>query len=274
MQRSFSESIEIVCPGCGGRFDAEVWLIVDAAERADLVARILDESIRTLRCPLCGATHTIDAPLLLHDPAAESVVFAGHEHADPADEQSVARRLGQQLIGAIPIEQRRPYLANAQIVRGIAGLRQWLDARANDALSQAIPALMTTASLDEIIAVAEAHPVLLTAEAQQHLREYVDRLQANEPVLAAALEQRLDALDQARPQIARAVLEALLDAEGPEQRRAVLIQRRAVIDRQLAATLQALADQAQRRELDAVARDMLVIRDEVLQMIGHTHKAE
>lgn len=39
MPNSFSQTIELTCPRCGADFQAELWLIVDAAERPDLLEK-------------------------------------------------------------------------------------------------------------------------------------------------------------------------------------------------------------------------------------------
>ncbi len=40
MARSYSETITLNCPNCSQPFGAGIWLIVDTAERPDLVERI------------------------------------------------------------------------------------------------------------------------------------------------------------------------------------------------------------------------------------------
>jgi hypothetical protein len=36
MSLSYSENTNLTCPSCGARLGAEVWMLVDAAERPDL----------------------------------------------------------------------------------------------------------------------------------------------------------------------------------------------------------------------------------------------
>lgn len=271
MSRSAAQDVPITCVGCGSTFNAKVWLIVDAAERSDLVARILDGSIHVAPCPQCGMLHPLDAPLLFHDPSRQLLLFAAQEHSLPAQDQEIARQLGQQLIGSIPVVERATYLTSAHIVVGNDDLRRAITGDAaveGDALSLALAALMEASSPADVRQVVAIHPVLVGNEAQTHLREYVDQLhEAGHDDLAAALEARIKALD-APPHPTLALIQALLDADGIEGRRAVLEARPQDITPEASTILTALADQAQRQHLEAVARDMLVIRDEVLGKLG------
>lgn len=272
MERSFAQSVDVECPGCKVSFSAAVWLIVDAAERPDLVAQLKDDTLHLARCPNCGTEQSLDAPVLYHDGAAEMLVFAAQEQSTPAADQQVAQQLGQHLIAQIPLETRAQYLTTAHTVIGTAQLRQILngeEAIESDALTEALQALMEAGDADEVRAVAAAHPVLAEPASRDFLTEYVRRLRvADQAELAVALEQRLAALEPAAPHPTLQFIQALLDAPSPDERRALLAARPHDVTPEVPTILEALADQAQRRHLDAVARDMLVIRDEVLGTLG------
>jgi hypothetical protein len=254
---------------------AEVWLIVDAAERPDLVDRIHAETIHSPRCAYCGVRQALDEPLLFHDGRAQTLIFAAPEAGTDEQKQNLARQLGQQLIASLPLAERQPYLATAQLVAGIAELHVALDGGAeqtSDELSLALTALMAAESPAQARAAAEAHPILRTDDAIAQLRAYVEQLRAGQHVeLAAALAERIAALSAELPTLdatpqphpARTLLQALLDADSPEQRQALLRSQAQTITPELTTMLAALAEQAQRQQLDAVARDLLVIRDEV-----------
>ena len=64
----FSQNIAFTCDKCGREFEEEVWLMVDASERPDLVQRVVDGSIREMTCPYCGYVMGLDAPFLLFRP--------------------------------------------------------------------------------------------------------------------------------------------------------------------------------------------------------------
>ncbi len=272
MGRSFSQSIELTCVGCQQPFSAEIWLIVDAVERSDLVMQIEDETIHVSRCPHCGTEHPLDAPLLFHDGPNKTLVFASQEQSTPDQDQQVARQLGENLIAAIPIEERDTYLTTAHTVIGIDGLRRVLAGefvQEGDELTLGLRALMEATSPAEIRVVAETHPVLMSSEGSRHLREYIRRLEAaGHDDLAQSLEQRVAALTPGQPHPTLNFIQLLLDAPSPEQRRALLTTQPQFVTPEVPTILEALADQAQRRHLDAVARDLLVMRDEVLGSLG------
>ena len=64
---SYAQTAPVTCPACGHGFDFDLWLIVDAARRPDLVARIRAGTLHDVVCPQCGAAiGRADAPLLLY----------------------------------------------------------------------------------------------------------------------------------------------------------------------------------------------------------------
>ncbi len=69
MPHSFQETAELDCPRCGTRIRAELWLIVDAAERPDLLEQVRQGRLHELTCPNCGPVGQADAPLLLYTPS-------------------------------------------------------------------------------------------------------------------------------------------------------------------------------------------------------------
>lgn len=262
---------------------ADVWLIVDATERPDLAERVQNETIHTLRCAHCGTLQPIDAPLLFHDGRTDTLIFAAQATATAEQNHERARELGQQLIAGIPQRERRPYLATAQSVTGVAGLREALTEpveQTSDALSEALPALMAALNPAQVQAVVHEHPVLQSAEAIEQLLAYVEQLRSQQhDDLAVALAQRIDAIgadaapdhsqttepSSAHP--ALQVIQALLDADSAAQRQELL--RTLTVTPEIPTMLAALAEQAQRQQLDAVARDLLVIRDEVINSLNH-----
>lgn len=272
MERSFAQAVEVSCGDCKQSFGAEVWLIVDAVEHPELVTQIQKGDVHLVHCPHCGSAYPLDAPLLFHDQANELLVFASQEQSTPEQDQQIARQLGQQLIASIPVAERATYLTTAQMVVGIDELRRAAASETvatGDELTAGLRALMEASTPSAVRAVADAHPVLTTSEALDHLRNYVQQLHVAEHTdLAAALEQRIEALRAVQPHPTLQFIQTLLDAESPEARRALLVSRPQDVTPEVPTILEALADQAQRRHLEAVARDMLVIRDEVLGSLG------
>lgn len=81
MANSYCETERAICPECGHNFQNEVWLIVDAAERPDLLRQIQEGALRKVTCPHCGElAGTVDSPLLIYQPErAPRLVYAPSE---------------------------------------------------------------------------------------------------------------------------------------------------------------------------------------------------
>lgn len=52
---SYAQTHPLACPACGRGFDFALWLLVDTAERPDLVERIRAGTLHDIVCPHCGA---------------------------------------------------------------------------------------------------------------------------------------------------------------------------------------------------------------------------
>jgi len=98
LSRSFSQTAEFTCPQCKKDFQAEIWLTVDAGERPDLMERIRNNSIHTLRCDNCGHENAVDAPLLIHLPEKEQLFFVPAQGTDAEQDQEIAEALLGQLV--------------------------------------------------------------------------------------------------------------------------------------------------------------------------------
>jgi tetratricopeptide (TPR) repeat protein len=68
MPTSFQQTLSLTCPRCGQSFEAAIWLIVDAAERPDLLEKIQAGTLHQVVCPHCQFQGEVDAPLLLYNP--------------------------------------------------------------------------------------------------------------------------------------------------------------------------------------------------------------
>ncbi len=92
MTISLAQPATLTCPACSAAFTADIWLIVAAAERPDLVERIRAGSAHAVTCPQCGQTHSMDAPLLIFRPNAEPpILFSpAQQTSREEDEQQAA----------------------------------------------------------------------------------------------------------------------------------------------------------------------------------------
>ena len=76
MGMSKSSNYEVECSHCGKRFKAEVWVVIDVAERPDLLARCLAKAqIRAFLCGHCRNFTFEFFPLALYYPDADRIVF-------------------------------------------------------------------------------------------------------------------------------------------------------------------------------------------------------
>lgn len=67
MTISFAQHVTLRCRECGTSYHADVWLIIAADERPDLLERVRIGTLHTLTCPN-GHENSFDAPLLIYRP--------------------------------------------------------------------------------------------------------------------------------------------------------------------------------------------------------------
>lgn len=103
---------------------AEVWSLVDAAERPELAAELRDGALNLVTCPSCGAQFTANAALLFHDPATRRVYFAVPADVGEHIWREQAQALLYALAGSLPEEQQLPYLGDVQLEQEQAGVRR------------------------------------------------------------------------------------------------------------------------------------------------------
>ncbi|HFD39924.1 MAG TPA: hypothetical protein ENJ31_08805, partial [Anaerolineae bacterium] len=112
MAISFAETVQAPCPQCGQAVDLEVWLIVDAAERPDLLARIRDGTLHDAPCPHCGHQTQVDAPLLLYRPEAEPpLLFSPAQQTTAEQDREQAAALVDRLRQSLGDAWRDEWLA-------------------------------------------------------------------------------------------------------------------------------------------------------------------
>jgi len=215
MPISYREQAQLTCPHCGADFEAEVWLIIDAAEEPEAAAALRREELNLVACPHCGKQGPAGAPLLYHDAQARRVMFAPAPGSSDYEIREQARDLHALLVGSIEPEQRRPYLADvdiAQDMSGLALLLRRLDARRppkppsapppspappaeRSPLMTAIEALLAADSDAELEQVLAQHPELLDPAALATLNQLAEVAVAQgERAIAQSLRQARDIL--------------------------------------------------------------------------------
>lgn len=225
MSISFNQTYELVCPTCNTPFAADLWVLVDAEERPDLVLAVRQETLHDTTCPHCGQTGVVPAPVLYHDRAARAVLFGVPRDMPEAEWHEVAQGLLWMLIGSLPREQQLPYLGNVQAEDGLSGLAAALDSLTPVPQSavEAIGDALGADDPDELPPLAEAIMQLLdagsTSELDQVLHTYPFLLdEAMDEGLAGLAEA---AIDQGEFEVGQAF----------ERARIALIQLRQTLDR-------------------------------------------
>ncbi|MCU0494147.1 MAG: CpXC domain-containing protein, partial [Chloroflexaceae bacterium] len=126
MPISYSEQSQLTCPNCGADFEATIWLLLDAGEEPQATEELRAGRLNTVTCPHCGNSGPAGAPLLFHDAATRQVIFAAAPGSAEHELREQARELHSLLVGSIPEEQRRAYLADVQIAQDVEGIAHLL----------------------------------------------------------------------------------------------------------------------------------------------------
>jgi hypothetical protein len=120
---SLSEPLNLTCAQCGRALAFELWLIVDAGERPDLLARARAGDLHTVTCPTCGPQGAIDAPLLLylpdHNPATGQppLIFSPAQQTSAEQDQQMAAGLLRELATRLGDAWQDAWLAQIASVR-------------------------------------------------------------------------------------------------------------------------------------------------------------
>ncbi len=149
--RSRWEVTAVTCPTCAREFSVEVWLVIDRAERPDLLHRLMDGELSVAVCPHCGVEGGITHPLLFHDGARQEVVCAIPLSVKGADAtRELVGDLLQGLVAALPPDQRLPYLGEVELVPELDGLRALLIKQAL-ATDSAVEDRLLAVALEELL---------------------------------------------------------------------------------------------------------------------------
>lgn len=120
---SLSETLDLTCGRCGRALAFDLWLIVDAGERPDLLDRARAGALHTVACPVCGPQGEVDAPLLLylpnHNPATGQppLIFSPAQQTSAEQDQQMAVGLLRELAGRLGAAWQDDWLAQVASVR-------------------------------------------------------------------------------------------------------------------------------------------------------------
>jgi len=251
---AYQEQTQLICPACGADFAASIWLILDAQEQPEAVAALRSDKLNMVVCPHCGNCGPAGAPLLYHDGLARLVLFAPAPGSAEHEWREQARELHAVLVGSIPEEQRRPYLADVDITQDLAGIAHRLrklerrqgrqgdreTGRQGDRETGDIPAPKVAAPGLPVSSASEASAVSLSAS---------ERSEQAPPLLVA--------------------VEAMLAANTPEELDRALVEFPMLLDVSTDATLAQLAEVAVEQRAFEVAESLGRARE----LLAHTGAA-
>jgi tetratricopeptide (TPR) repeat protein len=189
MDPSYAQPASVTCRRCGEAFSVDLWLIVDAGERPDLLERVREGALHVFSCPRCGQTVEADAPLLLYfsrDPLRLSgrevrLLFSPARWTRPQEDEAQAGALLARLREALGPAWWEEWLRD-----GLPGLPRELlslflcedPEAALRALTQTLEEFIGARTWDESRRILEAHPELLTDEADALLGQRIAAAQA------------------------------------------------------------------------------------------------
>lgn len=115
---------QINCPQCRQPIMADVEQIFDVGQNPNAKNMLLGGQANVASCPNCGFNGALSTPFVYHDPSKELLLtFVPPELNLPRDEQErVIGGLINQVVDALPAEQRKGYLFSPQAALTMQGL--------------------------------------------------------------------------------------------------------------------------------------------------------
>ena len=221
-QVSLAQTTPVQCANCTRRFDAELYVIVESAERPDLIQRIRDDILHCSQCPHCGTVLEFGLPLLIHRPNQSVPVMYS---PPPGMSESMRREAWGMLMDAL--RDRLGPRWDDRLARGVyfadrSDLHDLIDCNPDllpggrdPALRHAMDAFMGAETWEETQAVVEQQPVLLGPEADIVLRHGTERSRAaNDPDLEATGTEHLQLLRRCRTDGVGPAFAEKLDGSG------------------------------------------------------------
>lgn len=117
MSHSYAQREMVTCPNCEKAFSADVWTIVDLAERPDLMEQILDGTLHQVPCPFCGADAAVDLPLLIYRPGEpQPLLFSPSQEPSKMERRAEAAGLVERLRKSVGEEWNNDWLAQVGLI--------------------------------------------------------------------------------------------------------------------------------------------------------------
>lgn len=257
-------SVHLHCPDCAHEFDANVWTVIDVQLHPDLKEELVAGRLNMVACPDCGGEHFVPTPFVYHDATAEHLAcFVPLEAGSEEERLQMAETLLLQVFSTLEpafVEShdylRHPYLfTRIESLRSLASPAEPREEEEMEGFYEALQALLAAETDEQLAAVLNRHPQLVTPEAVEHIRrlanlaaqrgreEAADYLEAVAAFLESLLEEGEEEEDDDPLQEA---LEALADAELPQGMMEVFLAHPILLDPSTVTLLRQRAAEARR----------------------------
>lgn len=93
--------VNTTCTSCGEDSELRMWQSINVELDPHLKPKLLDGSLLTFHCPLCGAEQPVMYDLLYHDPERQYMIYLMIDHDDPLQELNSTEfgKLAHQMVG-------------------------------------------------------------------------------------------------------------------------------------------------------------------------------
>ena len=109
---------QVTCPQCSNPFTADIHQVIDTKKTPQLKQALLNGQLNLATCPSCGFSAQLQSMLLFHDPDYE--IFMVHVppqlNLDPDRREQMIGQMTQQVMAALPQEERRAYMFQPEIM--------------------------------------------------------------------------------------------------------------------------------------------------------------
>ena len=220
---SFSPDVPARCTACGESFNPELYVIVNASERPDLMELIKRDIIHCAICPHCNVIMTFGMPLLVHRPDEtvriiySPVPGASESQRDQHEDMlfhTFRERLGESWEDSLT---KHIYLADRAELSSVVDLNLDLvpGGRNFQSMRDVLNRYMSCATWEESLDVIQSHDILLTREAEFSLEQGIKNLKAaGDPEGAAMSADHLQVLQDCRVCGVQATFAAKCDGTG------------------------------------------------------------
>ncbi len=183
MPASYAEQASLTCSDCGHTFTADIWLIVDASERPDLVARAREGTLHRVTCPRCGHAWDVDVPLLIFTPPdlgvnRPPVLFSPAQQTSAEQDQEHAAALVTRLRDALGERWRDEWLDQALVMPRLLLFVVLADGIAYGRLGHHLWEYMSAGTPENAQRILEQHPELLSDDADVLLGRLIETARA------------------------------------------------------------------------------------------------